>query len=613
MCNLPSVSLIPSVILCSLLLACAAPASDAAAGAPAAVLQNAGTWTDPSVILSEPADPYYPLAEEMARREGLPIVHSLEEALAQDPVFLLWVVSPRRLSDQALIDFGLGMRHRPSLISVGIISGTTLEDARDLWLRASEVRGERVTAANAANPAGHIAAQILAFSQAETVFLPLTQANLVRSLRNADYLTFTGHGGKGFLRLDQDTTLRRDDIPPLDPVVVATGSCSTFRLWEENSIALAFTDQGAAAYAGFAYSPNEGYLIGEFEGVPFRYTWPGFPIGHIVQVQNHGTLQGFAQFPFYYLLGDPRIALQAEAPYQLVGSQQTGDTLTLNFAAAPAGMIPVHVPGGASYDFAKIPGVGAAWDRAPFYNARLQMVNIGGDKYLLFAHRGGDFTLHLRPHPPWYWVMGDVLIDALDHTLLYLQDGAGAFLFLIGGVLALLPAVWLLLRQRAPVRTLVPAALTGLGFAILHGLYALFRLERLTITSKVVEFSPLSLVGTFLLVGCGAFFFLNARSWRGRVVATAVAALGALAPAVLTLGILALTNTLYSASEVGLGLWNYALGLQALLASAFEAALFGIVFIALSKTMRSPGRQSERPPDEAFARERGATFEALRE
>ena len=65
-------------------------------------------------------------------------------------------------------------------------------------------------------------------------------------------------------------------------------------------------------------------------------------------------------------------------------------------------------------------------------------------------------------------------------------------------------------------RRLLPAALIGLAFAALHGLYLFARLDRVTITSKLVQFNPLALVSTFLLVSCGAFFFLNALSWRGR-------------------------------------------------------------------------------------------------
>jgi hypothetical protein len=537
---------------------------------------------DGTLILADPGDPYYALAEEMAQRETLPIAHTLDEAMARDPTFLLWVVSPGFLSDPIMVDFGLALRDRPSAVSVGIISGETLEDARALWLRASEVKGERVYAANALNPAGNIEAEIVEFSKEGTAVQPLTQANLLESLQAADYWTFSGHGGSSYLRLDEDSKLQSGQIPRLPSTVIATSSCNTFRLWDENSLPLDMVRQGAAAYAGFVFSPNSGYLIGAYGDVPFRYTWPEFPIGHAIQVQNHGTLQGFAQLPYYWLLGDPRIALQAEAPYRLVESQSSDGSLTLFYADAPAGILPVRVPGGARYRFVDIPGVSAAWDHDPFYNARLQIANIGDDKFILFEHEGGDFSLRLRSNPPWIWVAGDILTDSLDTTYLFFHEHGSDIIMLVVGII-LLPIVWIVLRKKGSSRTLVPALLTGLGFAAIHGLYAWARLERLTITSKIVGFHPLSLVSTFLLAGCGAVLFLNAKSWRGRVVAVLVATLNALFPAVLQLSLYAVANGLAPRVKLGIALWNASLGTQPLIVFVFECILFGLVFGALAQ------------------------------
>lgn len=547
---------------------------------------------DHTLILADPGDPYYVLAEEIAQRETVSIVHSLDEAMTRDPTFVLWVVSPTLLSDQVMIDFGLALRDRSSALSVGIISGKTVADARALWLRAAEVRGERVFAANALNPAGHIDAELIEFSSGGTTVRPLKKADLLESLTSADYLTFSGHGGSSYLRLGENSKLQTGQIPRLPSTVIGTSSCNTFRLWDGDSLPLDMIRQGAAAYAGFVFSPNSGYLIGAYGDVPFRYTWPEFPIGHAIQVQNRGTLQGFAQLPYYWLLGDPRIALQAEAPYRLVESQSSNGSLTLSYAGAPAGIIPVRVPGGAGYHFVNIPGVSAAWDHDPFYNARLQMANIGDDKFLLFEHEGGDFRLRLDSNPSWMWVVGDILTDSLDTTYLFFHEHGSDIMMLVVGIL-LLPVVWLALRKKASSRTLVPALLVGLGFAMIHGLYAWARLERLTITSKIVGFKPLSLVSTFLLVGCGAFLFLNARSWRGRVVAVLVATLSALLPAVLQLGLFFVANNLGPGMRFGTGLWNASLGTQPLLVLVFECLLFGLAFWALSKMAKSGKKETE--------------------
>ncbi len=101
----------------------------------------------------------------------------------------------------------------------------------------------------------------------------MTKTGFIKVLQSADYLTFTGHGSSRSLNLDENIRLTAADVPSLDSVVISTGSCQTVRPWNADSIARRFVDQGAAAYAGFVFSPNEGFLIGEFDGLPFRYTW----------------------------------------------------------------------------------------------------------------------------------------------------------------------------------------------------------------------------------------------------------------------------------------------------------------------------------------------------
>jgi hypothetical protein len=369
----------------------------------------------------------------------------------------------------------------------------------------------------------------------------------------------------------------------LPPVVVATGSCNTFQPWASDSIALSFVDRGAAAYSGFVFSPNSGYLFGAFQGVPFRHTWPEFTIGHVVQVQNRGTLQGFAHVPYLHLLGDPRIALQEEAPYRLVEDTVSGNQRELRLTSVPAGSIPVRIPGGAEYSFVEIPGVASSWYGDPFYNARLQMADVHDDKFVVFEHEGGDVTLHLGVRPSWAWVASDIATDALDHTLLFLLEGGGDNLAVLLGTIALVPVIVLLLRKRAPTRLLLPAITLGIGFALVHGLYALARLDRLTITSKTVVFHPMGLVGTGLLVTSGAFLYLCARSWRGKVIGILVSSLGALAPAAFLLGSLSVTNMLLLEPRVGSALWNLAPGWQAFIALVIEFVLFALVFALLRK------------------------------
>ena len=306
----------------------------------------------------------------------------------------------------------------------------------------------------------------------------LTKGNLLNAVQNTDYLTFYGHGSLRYLRLSRNVTLTAEDIPRLPPVVISTGACQTFRIWGKGSIALCFTDQGAAAYIGFVHSPN-GYLFGEPDGFSFRFTWPDFPIGHVVQIQNRGLLQGFSHFPFYFLLGDPRLSFHDKAHYERTDDREEGNMRILTYTRAPKGIIPVHVPGGARYGFVEIPEVGSARDHDPFYNGKLQMINIGEDKFLLFVHEGGDFTLRLHPEAPLLRKMGGPLIDALDHTtLLYHVEGSTIITLIVAGVLLVL-VVRMHIRRRISIRSCGTAVLVGLCLTAFRSIFVYARQDHL--------------------------------------------------------------------------------------------------------------------------------------
>lgn len=429
-----------------------------------------------TLILAAQDDPYYSLAEEISREEGLEIVGSFDDARARSPEFLLWVVAPARLSERVFVDLGLAARASRSSIAIGIISGTTLEQARQLWTRRTDVRGERVFAANGEYPAARVfQGRILSFSPAGTRVL--TRESLRGVLQEADYLTFTGHGGPGYLSLAPGNAMRARDIPPLPPVVVGTASCQTFQLWRPGSIALAFPDQGAAAYAGFAFSPNEGFLMGEFDGLPFRYTWPEFPIGHVMLVQARGTQRGFAAFSYYYLLGDPRISLRRAPAYRVAEDREVGNDRLVTIADAPAGVLPIRISGGARYRFAEISGFASAGDDDPFYDARLQTANVGDAKYLLFKHAGGGFTVRLRRDVPAPRAIVDPLLDSLDNALIFLYQNESRYFALVVGLVVWLGVGWRMWRRKAArvgqsgSRALLIALAVGLALAALHGAY----------------------------------------------------------------------------------------------------------------------------------------------
>jgi hypothetical protein len=73
------------------------------------------------------------------------------------------------------------------------------------------------------------------------------------------------------------------------------------------------------------------------------------------------------------------------------------------------------------------------------------MMDVGSHKFILFNHAGEGFQLQLYASPPWLLLVGDVLADSLDSTLLFYQDAGCALLCTIAGILAIIPVVLLFL------------------------------------------------------------------------------------------------------------------------------------------------------------------------
>ncbi len=538
-----------------------------------------------TVVLADPRDPYYPLAEEIAKTEGIPLFHSLTNALDENPTYLLWVVSPPFLSDSALIAMGRAQLKQP--VAVGLIAASTHEQARDLWLRAKEVKGEVFVAANAANPSGNIEPKMLIWEAGQTTSVALNSENLRYYLQNADYLTFTGHGSSRYWRLDQETSLVAADLPHLPPIVIQSGSCNSFRIWERDSLALAFIDQGAAAYVGFAYSPNEGYLFGEFEGLPFRYSYPEFPVGVIVQLQNRGTLQGFAALPFLFLLGDPRLSHQTKPPYQLVEDYVEKSSRTLVYHQLPEGVVPIWIKGGASYSYVKATGISSASTTDPFYNSRIQMLDMGEDKFLLILTKDGKLTLQLSRQPPWHWQVTDRLTDSLDFSLIFLPQSNVDWL---SAVLALFPCAWVLLQMRRKnlKREFVWQAVLigGAGFLLQAG-YACLRLNSVSITSKVVKINFLALALNGFLAASGAWLICASRNaiekWAGILVLLFPLWLPLLYSGLVQAGF----NRLVAIPRLGIPLYNGHSVHQIFIALMFVGGIYALLFKSVKRKPNS--------------------------
>jgi hypothetical protein len=535
-----------------------------------------------TAVLCSPADPYRVLAEEIALTEGLPLTDTFDEAELLHPEFLLWVVAPHQLSDSVLIAAGKLMAERLPEVSHGIISGGTIEHARRLWKRRFDASTGYLARAGPVKRSINSGGMIWTYRGGRERQIPLTKEAVIDVLRETDYFEFRGRGGGTYWILGPGRSIGSEEIPPLGPAIVSSGACQSFRPWRDGSIALAFADSGAACFSGFVYSPLPYYMIGDPWNFAYLHSWPGFPVGRIIRVQVEGMMRGFMPFHWYHLLGDPRIALRSDMPYRLVDDEVQGGTRILRFTDAEAGVLPVRVPDGAQFRYAEIPGIGSAYEGDIFYNGRLEMVDVGSDKYLLFIHNGGDFALRLEADPPLLRMLARPVRDSLDYTIVFLPRTGGVVFFVAIAGLALFAVLWFVKRRSVVRSTWFPAAAIGVFFALAEGIYMAVRLEHISVVSTTLWFNPLSLVEKFLLFGCAALMFFNVRARWARAGIFLVATFPSWGASAFWLAAIAYINLVGARPRLGADIYNYAPCLPPLITFFIECVVLGAVVALVS-------------------------------
>ncbi len=522
------------------------------------------------LVVCHPEDLLRPVAEEIAAQEHAAVKDSWEGAQGD---YLVWVVEPQRLSDKAVIAFTRSWRDQFRNTAVGLIVGQTPRQARELWSRSAQVRGDPAAALDVRSA-------------------PVSPKDFLDTVATHGYVTFAGHGGQTFLALGEDTSMKARDLPPLRGLVLGTASCNVFRPWAEDSIALGFAEKGAAAFAGFVYSPEAGYLIGCYRGLPLRWTTPEFPIGRVIQLQNQSAMQAFADLPYYLLLGDPRIHLHRGPLYSHREEENLGDIRIITMHDVPRGFVPLILKDGSAFE--RIAASGTETARGfPFYNSRLQAMDIGPDKYVLAEHGGGTLTLRLSRSASAGWQVKAAILESLDTLLVFVINSteSAAILILVG--LAALGASSAV--RSCTLRTALAGAAAGGFLALLHAIWVGSRVPDAVVTSKPLAFSFLPIVATFLLAGCGAIRFLRAPGRRGRLAAVTISSLPGLLPGILHLGVTAAANELLFRPRVGAAVYNYHCALLALTAAVFLAALSYLTFqVTLRAVMRLYLRQAAR-------------------
>jgi len=538
------------------------------------------------VVLADEADPYYPLAQEIAAQENSALATTLEDALSLNPAALVWVASPAQLTPQRLSQAGMALRGGCTPM-LGIITGRSLESARQLWQRQLSKWGDDLVLQSRL---GHLTI----YKDGTSTPQEISPRNYVGALADARLLVVEGHGGPGFLRLDENSSLRQENVPDLlPPLAVIAFSCQTFQPAHPDSIALAFTENGVALYSGFLHSPT-GYTFGGSTGLPLRHTWEDFPIGMVVVLQNRSMLQGYLHFPFLFLLGDPRQAFLEDPAYAPISDAMEGDVRVLRFQDLPAGALPIRVGGGARYEYVEAEGITSAWADEPFYNPFMQMTTSGDDLYLLLVHKGGDVTLRLRPSIPFLRALSGSFLAATNQVMVLELGQKDIVWSLATAILIASISIWQALRGKLQSADWLRAAVMGLLAAFLKGLYALLRGDVLLQIDEGFQFSVMALIMAFLSAGSGCLLFTAWHMKRGRTAALLAVSFPACAVTILWIGVVCVANLL-GLRQYGAGLYGFGRTAAGLIVTALEIALFLIVYYFPQSVFR--GKLFRRKPE----------------
>lgn len=527
-----------------------------------------------TVVVSAHSDPYFSLAQRIAQEENLRLVEEFIDSLQFNPKFIILVASPSNLTIEKLASIGDTFISQDYYPALGIISGSTLDKAEQLW--------ERRNLAHAGNNFVGGDVEILQLIYEPTIFdisngantkIALNQDSLIEILKQADYFYWTRHSGgrtwywnDGVENWGENDELSSEEIPPLKPVVIYAPTCSIFRPWLKDSIAIGFIDKGAVAFLGFTNSPHTTAFSKYGLSVPGLTSWKEFPLGLVAQIQNKTTTKIIFNSPQFFMFGDPRIHLSQKQPYQIVSDQivKNGKRVVVGYSDQN-GILAVKINNAADYDFLSIQGLTSLSDKDIFYNSKIQTLDLGADKYILILHKGGSFQIELSSRAPFGWVLADALIDALDYSwvVLWLNVYADANPYIYAGSTFLFVSVLLFkIFKQKNIKEYQKIFVVAFFIALFRLAYYLLRLDEYTVSANLVDYTAKDMVigfaGVFSSVAGGLILIKDSQKIVGKSLGLLFAVARQFWMAGFYLGFLTLLNNVPQVATMTVaGVWNY--------------------------------------------------------
>jgi hypothetical protein len=356
----------------------------------------------------------------------------------------------------------------------------------------------------------------------------------------------------------------------------------------KDSIALAFVDKGAAAYLGYVNSPHTTAFMRRGLSVPGPTSWQGFPLGIIAQVQNKVANRVIFTTPQFFMLGDPRIYLSQDKPYRIVSETlSAGGRRVVQGESSVEGVLAVKIDGAARYHYLKITGVTSVSEGDLFYNSKAQTLNLGADKYILFAHQGGDFQIELSTNAPLAWPLADALVDVMDNSWVVLwldsYSDSNPQIHVLSLIIFIGIVLFKLLKRRKPISAYRDILVIALVIALLRLAYFMLRLDSFTVSANVVTYSAQDILtgflGVFASVAGGLMVMKDGKGIRIKTLGLVFSVLRQFFLVGFTFAFVTLLNNVTPMSKMTApGLLNYNTAWLASIALLIEAAIVIVAY-----------------------------------